>query len=227
MIILARVKSSIFLLDKEEWGSLRGFGRDNMTGFEMFLDKGFACVFFSRIQWVDFGNLRSKDILEVDGMVKGSVRGKLFIGLFRKYIDNVGAEFRDGYFFRFLCLGDFCRYGEFVQLFICKSIQGRALTKSPLNLLGIGDNRGVFGVKIDSECFPVDFGVPFLEPGHTKDDLGMKKTNDHKFNCVRERFEGEGNNDGLMNGSFGVRSSINIISGDGQRYLRQFEDSEG
>ena len=214
-IILARAKSSVFLWDKEEWGSLRGFGRDNITSFEMFLNKGFACIFFSRIEQVDFGNLRNEGILEVDGMVKGSVRGKLFIGLFRKYIGKVGAEFRDGYFFRFLYMGNFCRYGEFVQLFICKSVQRRVLMKSLLNLLGIGDDWRVFGTKIDSECFPVNFGVPFLESGHTKDDLGMREMNDHKFNCVRERSEGEGNNGGPTNGSFGVRSSINIIGSDG------------
>ena len=214
-IILARVKSSVFLWDEEEWGSLRGFGRDNMTSFEIFLNKGFACIFFSRIEWVDFGNFRNKDILEVNDIVKRLVRGKLFVGLSRKYIGEVGAEFRDGYFFRFLSLGDFCRYGEFVQLFVCKSIQRRGLTKSPLNLLGIGDNWRVFRVKIDSECFPVDFGIPFLESGHTEDDLGTRETNDHKFNHVRERSGGEGNNGGPTNDSFDVRGSINIIGSDG------------
>ena len=50
-----------------------------MTHLEMFFDEGFAGVFFSRIEWVYFGDLGDKHILEVNGVVKWAMRGKLFI----------------------------------------------------------------------------------------------------------------------------------------------------
>ena len=59
--------------------------------------------------------------------------------------------------------------------------------KSPLNPLGIRDNWRVFGAQVNGEYFPVDLGVPFLEPGHSKNDLWIKEANDHKFNHVSKR----------------------------------------
>ena len=97
--------------------------------------------------------------------------------------------------------------------------------KSPLNPLGIEDNRRVFNVKVDGECFSIDLEVPFLEPGHSKDNLGMRETNNHEFNHVNERPEGEGDDSGPTNSSFHIRGSINIVSCDGRRYFEQFEDS--
>ena len=80
MIVLTGAKSSIFLGDKEEWGSLRRFGRDNTTGLEVFFDEGFTSIFFCGVQWVDFGDLGNKSVLEVNSVVKWAMRGELLIG---------------------------------------------------------------------------------------------------------------------------------------------------
>ena len=41
-----------------------------MANLEMFLDEGFAGVFFGGVEWVYFGNLGDERILEVNGVVK-------------------------------------------------------------------------------------------------------------------------------------------------------------
>ena len=104
-----------------------------------------------------------------------------------KLVQNSGMETSLGFF----GLSDFRRDGELVQLFVSRSIQGSVLMKSPLNPLGIKDDWMVFSVEVNGEYFPIDLGVPFLEPRHSKDNLGMKETDDHKFNHVSERSRGK------------------------------------
>ena len=50
-----------------------------MTSLKMFFDEGLAGVFFSRVEWVYFDDLGNECILEVNGVVKWAMRGKLFI----------------------------------------------------------------------------------------------------------------------------------------------------
>ena len=50
-----------------------------MANLEMFLDEDFAGVFFNRVKWIYFGDLGDECILEVNGVVKWVIRGKLFI----------------------------------------------------------------------------------------------------------------------------------------------------
>ena len=77
-----------------------------MTCLEMFIDEGFVGVFFSRVEWVYFGNLGDECILEVNGVVKWAMRGKLFISFLRKYVSKVHIEFWNGCVLGFFCLGD-------------------------------------------------------------------------------------------------------------------------
>ena len=81
-IILTRAESSILLWDEEEWGSLWGLGRYNSSGFQVFIDESFVSLLFSRVKRVDLGNLGNEGVLEFDGVIKGSMRGKNIIGLF-------------------------------------------------------------------------------------------------------------------------------------------------
>ena len=101
------MKGSIFLWDEEEWGSLRGLGRNDMTSLEVFFDEGFTSIFLGRVEQIDFDNLGNKGVLEVNGVIKRSVRRKLFVGLLEKDIGKVSAEFRNGYLLGFFCLGNF------------------------------------------------------------------------------------------------------------------------
>ena len=48
----------------------------------MFIDEGFTSFPFSRVKRIDFGNLGDKRVLEFNGMVKGTMRGKSVICLF-------------------------------------------------------------------------------------------------------------------------------------------------
>ena len=79
--------------------------------------------------------------------------------------------------------------------------------KSPLNSLGISLREQlrdfvvqVWGVrylvsisfggrgsaKVNGVLDPINFGVPFLEPGHSKNDLRLRESYNHEFHCVRE-----------------------------------------
>ena len=70
-------------------------------------------------------------------------------------------------------------------------------------------------MKIDGKYSPINLGVRFLEPGHAKDNLGVRESNDYKFDCVSEGSGSEGDNHCPTNGSLVVGCSINIIGGNG------------
>ena len=47
------------------------------------------------------------------------------------------------------------------------------------------------GLEVDSIPDPINFWIPFLEPGHFKDDLGSRKSYNHEFYYVQEGTRGE------------------------------------
>ena len=73
-------------------------------------------------------------------------------------------------------------------------------------------------MKVDGEGFPVNPGIPFLKPKHSKNDLRARETNDHKFYHVSERSRGERDDRGPTNSSLGVWSSIYIVGCDRRGY---------
>ena len=81
-IILTRTECSILFWNEEEWGSLWGFGGYNVSGLKMFFNESLAGFLFSRVKGVDIHNLWDKGILELNGVIKGSMRRKNIIGLF-------------------------------------------------------------------------------------------------------------------------------------------------
>ena len=118
---------------------MRGLRGDNTPSLEVFFNECLTGVLFSKVGGINIGDLGNEGVLEVDGVIKGAVGEKLFISLFGEDIGKVSTEFGNGDFLRFLSLSDFCGDSKFVQLFVNRSVQGRALMKSPLNLLGIRD----------------------------------------------------------------------------------------
>ena len=65
----------------------------------------------------------------------------MVVGFFRKDISKVSAEFRDWDFFGFSSHGDFSGDSDLVDMFLTQFLQGRVLTKSPLNPLGISSRE--------------------------------------------------------------------------------------
>ena len=116
-IILTRTECSILFGNKEEWGSLWGFGGYNASGLKMFFDESLAGFLFSRITGVDFRDLWDKGILEFNGVIKGPMRGEKVIGLFQEDIGKIGAKVWDWDFLGFLGLSKLCRDGDLVDLF--------------------------------------------------------------------------------------------------------------
>ena len=47
------------------------------------------------------------------------------------------------------------------------------------------------GLEVDSILDPINFWIPFLELGYSKDDLGSRKLYNHEFYCVKEGARGE------------------------------------
>ena len=82
VIVLTRAECSILFRNKEEWGSLWGFGGYNVSGLKMFIDESLASFLFSRVKRIDLRDLGDKGILEFIGVIKGSMRGENVIGLF-------------------------------------------------------------------------------------------------------------------------------------------------
>ena len=71
------MESSIFLLDKEEWGGLGRLRLPDLSRFEMFVYKGLTCLHLLQVHGISFGYLRNESLLQVYSMIKGSLRGKL------------------------------------------------------------------------------------------------------------------------------------------------------
>ena len=63
LVVLARAESSIFLLNKEEWGSLWGLGLSNFARLEMFVNEHLTCLYFFWVHGVGFGHLWDEGLL--------------------------------------------------------------------------------------------------------------------------------------------------------------------
>ena len=74
----------------------------------MFIDESLASFLFGRVKRVDLHNLWDKGILELNGVIEGSMRGKNIIGLFREDIGEMNAKVWDWDFPWFLSLGKLC-----------------------------------------------------------------------------------------------------------------------
>ena len=98
---------------------------------------------------------------------------------FSEHISEIRAKGRDGYVLGLFRDSEFHGYDGFVNVFSL----GRILMKRPLDLRR----------EVNREVNPINDGVPFLEPGHAKDDLRVRETNNHELNLVKERTSVERN----------------------------------
>ena len=81
-IVLTWTECSILLRDEEEWDSLWGFGGYNASSLEMSIDESLAGYLFGRVKRINFCDLGDEGVLEFNGVIEGSMRGKNIIGLF-------------------------------------------------------------------------------------------------------------------------------------------------
>ena len=116
-IILTRTESSIFFWDEEEWSSLWGFGRYNVSHFQVFINKGLTGFLFGRVKRVDFSNLGDEGVLEFNSVIEGSMRRENIISLFGEDIGEISARGWDWDFLWFLSLSKLCRDGDLVDPF--------------------------------------------------------------------------------------------------------------
>ena len=75
-IILARVKFFVFFLNKEEQRGLRQLRFSDFTRFEVFFNELLACLPLLGIHGIGFSYLQDEGFFEINGMVKGSLRGE-------------------------------------------------------------------------------------------------------------------------------------------------------
>ena len=61
-VVLARSQSSIFLLDKEEWGGLWRSRLPDFARFEMLVNESLACFHFLWVHGIGLGYFWSKSL---------------------------------------------------------------------------------------------------------------------------------------------------------------------
>ena len=177
----------------------------------MFFNEHFTHFTFFGVEEINFGNFWDKIFFKINGMIEGSVGRKLIVSGFSEHISKVRAKGGDEYVLGLFRDGEFCRYGDFVNVFFL----GRILMKRPL------DPRR----QINREVNPIDNRVPFLESGHAEDNLRARETNNHELILVRERTRVERNVRDLANGPLGVRGSIYIEGCDWSRESFEFKNT--
>ena len=112
-VILARAKSSILLLDKEERRGLRQLGLSDLTSFKVFINELLACFHLFRVHRVSLGYLWNKSFFQLDSMVKQLLRRKFSISWFIEDFGIFGILWRE---FLFYLLSSLCQHygkGEF------------------------------------------------------------------------------------------------------------------
>ena len=117
LVVLARLKGPILLWHKEERRSLGRFQRNYPSGFQMFLDEGFACLHFHWVEQIDLGDLGSEVGMKFDCVVVGVMGRELIMGFLGEDILEVLALFRYSWFDRSSSLGYLGRDGGFINLF--------------------------------------------------------------------------------------------------------------
>ena len=83
----------------------------------MFFNKGFACFHLHWVEGIDLGDLWSEVRAEFNGMVIGTMRGELVMGLLREDVLEVLAPVKYDRFSQLGGLNDLGGDGGFVDLF--------------------------------------------------------------------------------------------------------------
>ena len=69
MILLARMERTVHFRDKEKGSGLWGFGRNDSSGLQMFVDESLACFLFLQVERIYLSDLWNKRGLKVNGVV--------------------------------------------------------------------------------------------------------------------------------------------------------------
>ena len=112
-----------------------GFQRNNSSGFQVFFNKGLACLHLHRIERVDFGNFGNEVGAKFDGVVIGTMRGELVMSFLREDVCEVFTPIGYDWFYRSRCLSNLGRDRCFMDLF---SIQPGLSFVQPMGDLSIG-----------------------------------------------------------------------------------------
>ena len=104
LVILTRMKSSIFLLDEEGRGLWR-LGFTNLARFEVLINEFLTCLHFLGIHQISLSYLWNEGFLEIDGMVKGLLRGKFPILWFVEDLGVLGILQGKLLLYSLCCLG--------------------------------------------------------------------------------------------------------------------------
>ena len=116
LIVLAWVKSSVLLLNEEEWRGLWRLGFTDFSGPEMFVNELLASIHLFRVWQVGLGYLGNKSILEFYGMIERLLRRKFPCFGFIKYL-GIPRILGRKFLFDFLySLGKGSRQSEFLDV---------------------------------------------------------------------------------------------------------------
>ena len=128
-IVLARAKGTIFLGNKEEGSSLGRFGWDDSSSLKMFIYESFASFLFLEVEGIYFGDLWDKELFKINGMIIHSMRGKMIMDFFRKYVFEVGAPFWDFLIRGFSSLSQLNGESNLIEVFAVQTHLRKVLTK--------------------------------------------------------------------------------------------------
>jgi len=81
-VVLARMESSVFLFDEEEGSGLGGVRGTDFSGTKVFVKESFGGKAFIKGERVEFSNLGSERVGEVDFVIVGLRRGNMVRSLF-------------------------------------------------------------------------------------------------------------------------------------------------
>ena len=96
----------------------------------MFFNECFTRFAFFGVEGINFGNFWDEVFFKINGMVEGLVGRKLIVSGFSEHISKVRTKGEYRYVFGLFRDGEFCGYGDFVNVFFLE----RILTKRPLDL---------------------------------------------------------------------------------------------
>jgi hypothetical protein len=82
MVILHQTKSTVLLLNKEDWGGHWQFGRADLARLEVFFEKHIKFLLFQGREWVDLAAFGCGVCYEFDSVIPQFGFGQIIEGLF-------------------------------------------------------------------------------------------------------------------------------------------------
>ena len=152
-IVLTWAERAILLSNEEEGCGLRGFGWDDPSSLQMFVNESFACFLFFWIEGVYLSDFWNEQWFEVNGVIIWLMRGENIMGLLREYVFEVGTPVRDLLIGGFGGLGQLGGQGNLAEMFAVKILLREILTERRIILrrISLEEERKEFHVRVTSE----------------------------------------------------------------------------